>query len=370
VTQRPETLEQAAAAVRTLAAAGRGLRARGGGTKLGWGRRPDRETAEIDTRGLNRIVEHNAGDFTAVLDAGVKLSDAQAAFARTGQVLSLDPPLGESEAATIGGILAANDSGPARHRYGSMRDLVIGITVVLSDGTIAKSGGKVIKNVAGYDLAKLFTGSFGTLGLIGQIAVRLHPLASRTATVVASTSSVERISALVIALARLPLEADCFDVLWTNGSGKLLIRFAGAAAEPRAQVAAKRIAGMDSIEILTDDEAIWARQRSLQRGALVVKVSGRPTDLPKVLHATDAAGGTVVSRAALGLSWISLPASADAGTIRRTLEPRPCTVLDGAERVTDPWPAVEPGVLKVMQRVKTRFDTARAFQPGVFTGGI
>jgi glycolate oxidase FAD binding subunit len=370
VTPRPETLEQAADSVRTLAAAGRALRTRGGGTKLGWGNRPDRETTEIDTRGLNRIVEHNAGDFTAVLGAGVKLSDAQAVFARTGQVLARDPPLGADDAATIGGILAANDSGPARHRYGSMRDLVIGITVVLSDGTIAKSGGKVIKNVAGYDLAKLFTGSFGTLGLIGQIAVRLHPLAARTATVVASTRSVERMSALVIALARLPLEADCFDVLWTNGSGNLLIRFAGAAAEPRAHAAAQRITGMDAVEILTDDEVIWAHQRSLQRGALVLKVSARPTDLPKVLHAADAAGGTVVSRAALGLSWISLPESADVGAIRSMLLPRACTVLDGAGRVTEPWPAVEPGVLKVMQRVKARFDTARAFQPGVFTGGI
>ena len=104
-----------------------------------------------------------------MLDAGVRLADAQAAFAAEGQMLALDPPDG---GATVGGIVATADSGPLRHRYGSVRDLVVGMTVALSDGTVAKSGGKVIKNVAGYDLAKLFSGSFGTLGLIASVAVR------------------------------------------------------------------------------------------------------------------------------------------------------------------------------------------------------
>ena len=148
---------------------------------------------EICTRGLDRVLEHNAGDFTAVLQAGVPLAVAQEAFAEAGQMLALDPPLspwgaaGDDAAieaadagATIGGIVATNDSGPLRHKYGGVRDLVVGVTVVLSDGTIARAGGKVIKNVAGYDIGKLFAGAFGTLGLIAEVTVRLHPRPART----------------------------------------------------------------------------------------------------------------------------------------------------------------------------------------------
>ena len=115
------------------------------------------------------------GDFTAVLEAGVPFAEAQATFAEHGQRLALGPARTPAARRSAGSWPRA-DSGPLRHRYGGVRDLVVGTTVVLSDGTIAKSGGKVIKNVAGYDLAKLFAGSFGTLGLIATISVRLHPL--------------------------------------------------------------------------------------------------------------------------------------------------------------------------------------------------
>jgi glycolate oxidase FAD binding subunit len=407
--ERPRTIEEAAAVIRDRAAAGRALRPRGGGTKLGWGGAVPQELVvprmagppdddgdevaqsgsaalvDVDTRGLDRIVEHNAGDFTAVLEAGVRLADAQATFARAGQMLALDPPLGDRDAATIGGVIATNDSGPARHRYGGARDLVLGITVVLSDGTVAASGGKVIKNVAGYDLAKLFTGSFGTLGLIARVAVRLHPVPVAAATAVCSSADPDRLAAAALVLARLPLEADCLDVHWSNGAGRLLLRFGGVAAAERAHVALEHIVGLDDLHAVTDDAALWAGQRALQRAGaprdgpagngsaacdLVVKVAGRPTDLSAVLRAADAAGATVVSRAGLGLSWIGLPAGADSGAIRRALAPRSCTVLDGSDRVIDPWPAVEPGALAVMERIKARFDPARAFRPGAFVGGI
>ena len=125
-------------------------------------------------RRLDRIVEHNASDLTAVVQAGVPLAAARSAFSEAGQMLAIDPAL--DQAATVGGIMATNDSGPLRHRYGSMRDLVVGTTVALSDGTVSRSGGKVIKNVAGYDLGKLFCGSRGRLGVVARIALRLHPL--------------------------------------------------------------------------------------------------------------------------------------------------------------------------------------------------
>jgi FAD/FMN-containing dehydrogenase len=145
----------------------------------------EREGGEVilSTRRLNRVLEHEPGDLTAIVEAGIRLSELQAHLAPHGQMLALDPP-GDP---TIGACLAGDLSGPRRHRYGAMRDLVIGVTVVLADGTVASSGGKVVKNVAGYDLGKLFAGSRGRLGLIARVALRLHARPAAEATVVAET---------------------------------------------------------------------------------------------------------------------------------------------------------------------------------------
>jgi glycolate oxidase FAD binding subunit len=360
------TVEEAAAEIRELDA----VRPRGGGTKLSWGRGGTVSDApDFDTRGLNRILEHNEGDFTAVLEAGVPLLEAQARFGAAGQMLALDPPLGEGDAATIGGVIATNDSGPLRHRYGGVRDLVVGMTVILSDGTIAKSGGKVIKNVAGYDLAKLFAGSYGTLGLIASVAVRLHPAPARTATVTAAGDDPAALGRAARRLAALPLEADCLDAGWEGDAGWLAMRFGGAAAHDQAEAACEHV-DLEAVTIDTEDAEQWSVRRGMQRGDLVVKVSGRPTDLENVIAEARRAGGTVVSRAGLGLSWLNLPPDADIAALRDALAPRACTVLDGADRVEDPWPAVDPGVLAVMERIKARFDPARAFKPGTFVGGL
>ncbi len=184
------------------------LRVRGGGTKLGWGTPAPDPEVELSTSGLDRVVEHNEGDLTAILEAGVPLAKAQERFAAAGQMLALDPPLGAGDAATIGGVVASGDSGPLRHRYGAPRDLVLGMTVALSDGTVAKSGSKVIKNVAGYDLAKLFAGSFGTLGLILQVSVRLHPLPSETVTAVGHSDDPDALARAASELAHASLEKE------------------------------------------------------------------------------------------------------------------------------------------------------------------
>jgi glycolate oxidase FAD binding subunit len=356
------TAEEAAAEIRELDA----VRPRGGGTKLGWSPHPE-GAVDFDTRRFDRILEHNEGDFTAILEAGVSLVEAQARFGATGQMLAIDPPLGAGDAATIGGVMATNDSGPLRHRYGGMRDLVVGVTVVLSDGTVAQSGGKVIKNVAGYDLAKLFTGSYGTLGLIVKVAVRLHPAPPRTATVTARSDDPAAVAAAARRLAALPLEADCLDVTWDGDGGRLHVRFGGATAPERAREATRHLEL--PAEIDEDDHELWAQQRARQRSSdgVVVKVAGRPTDLENVIAVAADAGARVVSRAALGVSYV---AGADVATLRDALTPRACTVLDGADRVEDPWPAVDPGALAVMERIKARFDPARTFRPGAFVGGL
>jgi len=349
---KPSSIEQAAELLRGHE---RPVRPVGGGTKP-W--LPDRGEEPLETGALNRILEHNVGDFTAVLEAGVPFETAQAAFAEHGQMLAWDPP---AEGATVGGIMATADSGPLRHRFGGVRDLVVGVTVVLSDGTVAKAGGKVIKNVAGYDLAKLFAGSFGTLGLIATISVRLHPLPQATATVVGGSDDPEALLRAVIALSRQPLEADCLDVFWEGDAGRVMVRYSGSTAADRAHATALELEG---VEVIEDDASLWAAQRAAQRGNIVLKVSGRPTDLPAVIRA--ASGGSVVSRGALGLSWIAVE---DVATVRQALSPRACTVLDGADRVGEQWPDTG-GAQVVMERLKARFDPARIFRPGSFAGGI
>jgi len=367
-------LDAIAKRIREHGTAGQAVRPVGGGTKLAWGGGGPEGAADLETSALNGILEHNVGDFTAVLGAGVRLADAQARFAAEGQMLALDPPLGADDGATVGGVIATGDSGPLRHRFGGVRDLVVGMTVILSDGTIAKSGGKVIKNVAGYDLAKLFAGSYGTLGLIASVSVRLHPLPSRNATAIATCDDPMRLAEAASALASLPLEADCLDVAWDGDRGHLLVRFGAAAADHQAESAADRMRGLglDDARAEAEDDEIWNRQRALQRAAegYVLKVSGRPTDLPALVAAARERRGTVVSRAAHGLSWVALPPGADVAAVRDAVAPRPVVVLDGAAALEDAWPAPPPGTLAVMARLKERFDPARIFRPGAYVGGI
>ena len=389
-TERPGSPEEAAKLLRSLGEAGKAVRVRGGGTK-DWGGIGEPVAVELETGGMAKILEHNVGDLTAVLQAGVPLGEAQAAFAEEGQMLALDPPLGPRDAATVGGMVATGDSGPLRHRYGGVRDLIVGISLALSDGSLAKAGSKVIKNVAGYDLAKLFTGSHGTLGLIVTVTVRLHPKPVGNATAVGATDDPDVLEQAAIGLARLPLEADSLDAAWQHGSGRLLARFGGATAGDQAEATAQRMraAGLDGVQTVEDDADLWGDLRAAQRGprgeagdeasgrgSASLKVSARMTDLAPAIRATEAAGGALVSRAAHGLSWITL----DSGDlvrrvagVRDALQPRAVVVQDGPaelRRELDPWGPLDPGALVVMKRLKERFDTKRIFRPGAFVGGI
>jgi glycolate oxidase FAD binding subunit len=211
----------------------------------------DREGGDVvvSTRALNRVLEYEPGDLTMIVEAGLRLSELQAHLAGHGQMLALDPP-GDP---TVGACLAADLSGPRRHRYGAMRDLVIGVTLVLADGTIANSGGKVVKNVAGYDLGKLFSGSRGRLGLIARVALRLHPRPASEATVVAQS---EDPRALWQQLSHSQLAPSAVDFL---PPGRLAVMFEGGAAAVEEQVRACPGEAADA--------EIWQESASIQLGA-------------------------------------------------------------------------------------------------------
>jgi glycolate oxidase FAD binding subunit len=224
---------------------------------------------ELLTDRLDRVLEHEAGDLTCTVEGGVRLSVLQAALAEAGQRLSLDPP-GDP---TIGACLAARLSGPLSHHYGGPRDLVLGVTLVLGDGTVASSGGKVVKNVAGYDLGKLVCGSEGTLGLIARVALRLHPLPAATATLVVET---EDTADGVRALRASQLQPSALDVLHP---GRVAILFEGAEEAVEAQLeAARTLVGGGR----ADGAAVWDEARARQ-GRALGRLRFAPADLRNVL---------------------------------------------------------------------------------------
>jgi glycolate oxidase FAD binding subunit len=379
-TAEPSSAAEAAEALRTAAVAGQRVRIAGNGSKLGWGRPIAPPDVELRTTGLDRIVAHNAGDFTAIVQPGVPLATLQAELAAEGQMFAVDPPDAD---ATVGGVVAAADSGPLRHRYFAARDLVIGIQVALTDGSVARAGGTVIKNVAGYDLAKLFTGSHGTLGAITELAVRLHPLPAATATAIGASDDPAALGAAARAIAARPLEADAVDVRWEDDEGALLVRVSGDTASARgAQIVELLAEAGLATRVEEDDDALWGAQRDAQRSAagVVARVAAGQADLEAVLDAARSVGATVVGRAGLGLSWLRMEDAGDPALAaervrdqRARLAPSPVVVLDAPSAVreaVDPWGPVEPAHLALLRAVKARFDPAGALAAGLYVGGI
>lgn len=379
---RPGNAEEVAEALRERDRAEEAVVIRGGGSKAGWGTPIEGASAVLRTSSLAGVVEHNEGDLTAIVRAGTPLTAAQDVFGGADQMLAMDPWPGDSGEATIGGVVAAADGGPLRHRFGATRDLVLGIQFVTADGTVARSGSKVIKNVAGYDLAKLFTGSFGTLGVVTEVIVRLQPLPRRRVTVVGATADERALGDAARAVAGAALELECLDVAYERSGGRVLARIAGAAPEPR--VGPVRALLQDhgcEVEQMEDDAALWDEQRRAQRapGGVCVRVSARPTEITRVAQAARALGGSFVGRAAFGTCWVTLPGedAADAVAaveeLRTRMRPYACVVLDAPEetrRKLDVWHSERIPALELMRRVKARFDPKRTCNPGIFVGGI
>lgn len=261
----PDTLEQAAAAVALAARDGQRLAFVGGATELGLGNAPGRLDAVVRTGRLDRVVEHAPLDQIVTVECGVRFATLQGLLAAHGQMLALDPPW--AERATVGGIVATSAFGARRTRYGSVRDLLIGLSFVRADGTPARAGGKVVKNVAGFDLPKLFTGSLGTLGLITTATFRLHPLPETEATVLFPGGDAADARRVVATMRAAQLEPDAAAMVLDRDGGALGVRFAGFERAVKQQrdrlVAAGRSLGLE-VEPLDAGEGdrFWRRHRT------------------------------------------------------------------------------------------------------------
>jgi glycolate oxidase FAD binding subunit len=266
---RPDSIEAAAEMLAAASAAGARLR-------IG----PD-----VSLERLDRVLEHEAGDLTCTVEAGIRLSALQEALAGAGQRLSLDPP-GDP---TVGACLARRLSGPLTHRFGTPRDLVLGVTLVLGDGTVASSGGKVVKNVAGYDLGKLVCGSEGRLALIARVALRLHPLPAASATMVVETSTPADV---VRTLRRSALQLSALDVLHP---GRVAVLFEGSAAAVASQVEVADALVGGAVE----DGSVWEEARARQAESLG-RLAFAPRDLANVLSTLDEA----IVRPAAGIAYV------------------------------------------------------------------
>jgi glycolate oxidase FAD binding subunit len=278
---------------------------RGGGSKLGWGRIPASIDLIVSTAKLNTLLVHRHGDMTATAHAGMPLAQLNRELSRHGQWLPINSAF---DAATIGGVVATNDSGPSRHRFGTPRDLLIGVTLALTDGRLVKAGGHVVKNVAGYDLGKLVSGSFGTLGAIVDATFKLLPIPQVSATVEAAYDDGDALARDVMQVSTSQLEPMAFDVILEGGQYRLRLLFASSPAAVNSQVeSAQRLLSKPSSVVTGDGEmAVWSAQtRSPWSGTgAVIRFGWLPAKLTEVamlMHDVQQIAGSIVMVGRVGI---------------------------------------------------------------------
>jgi glycolate oxidase FAD binding subunit len=369
----PANTEQIAAVLRYADRNGITVAPYGGGTKQTWGS-PVNPSLILHTHRLDTVREHTWQDMTCIVQAGCVWSSMQASLAKHGQFVALDPLW--PDRATIGGIAATNDSGSLRLRYGSLRDLIIGMTIVLADGTIARSGGKVVKNVAGYDLHKLMTGAFGTLGVITEITFRLHSIPRHVQSFTIPSRDVEPLGQLLMNILDSHLSTQSLQLRSSLSGFNLDVRLATLPEVIRDQASSlSKLADSVHLEASDADSDVWnARQQHFdQTDDFVVKATMLPSDISQIAATIHSLGGTSVMQAT-GIMTASIPgaASSQLGKFRENLEAigGSLNLLHHPAHAIPIASTVPSDTLPLMRELKHRFDPNRILNPGRFVGGI
>ena len=397
--ERPSTLAEATEALQRADRDRERILFLGGGTELTLGAPPDGVEVLLSTERLERIVEYAPLDQIVAVEAGVRLASLQDVLARSGQMLALDSPW--AGRATLGGLVATNAFGPRRTRYGSIRDLIIGISIVRADGTEARAGGKVVKNVAGFDLPKLMVGSLGTLGFIATVTFRLHPRPETERTVLFPDLDADAVRQVVLALRQAQLEPGAVAALVHEGGDALGVRFDGRfelGVRFEGFEAGVRQQAMKLLDLATGQRwraesigaetarAFWARHDDARESSagFRAKLAAQPMDLERVANAAIGSlfAALEVPRCVcyptLGLAFVAGEVRiagqvAAAVSAAREAVPEGSVVIHAAppevRAAVDVW-GPPPAALPLMRAVKQRLDPARRLAPGRFVGGL
>ncbi|PSB02221.1 FAD-binding oxidoreductase [Merismopedia glauca] len=359
----------------------------GNGSKISWGGLVHPVKIAIATTKLNHLIEHAIGDLTVTVEAGIKFSDLQKQLATANQFLPLDPAYPET--ATIGGIIATADTGSLRHRYGGVRDLLIGFSFVRADGKIAKAGGRVVKNVAGYDLMKLFTGSYGTLGIISQVTFRVYPLPPASTTVLLSgeKEGIDQALRAVVASALTPTSLDLISPNLSTQLGfakqmGLILRFQSIPASVQQQAAItleiSQKLGLKGLNLESQDEAnLWHRLpqqiwNNADGTATIAKIGVKPA---KAVEAIASHASIGLIHAGKGIGLLRFTDAERLSTMRDNCENQGgfLTLLEAPATVKhkiDAWGSDRSNSINLMRIIKQKFDPQHLLNPHRFIGGI
>lgn len=372
-------------------AAGLSAVAFGGGAHMSIGNAPEAYDIAVALRRLDRVVAHEPADLTVTVEAGANLAELERMLTEHNQFLPLDPP---GAPATAGGLIAANLFGPLRHAHGTARDWLIGIRVVHADGAISKAGGRVVKNVTGYELTKLYTGSLGTLGVISEATFKLAPLPPVRRTISCTTHSAHAAATLLFAArdAGLSIEAAellsppaAFAVLG-DARWSALLRLGGmrGGVERSMRELASYVTGLNgSIDDVADDA--WQRwYTAFAPERLSLRISVPPTSVPEAVEVLDRrfAGAAAMLSATVAAGVVRAKLSPSAEQRAPTLVDRArdiaeaqggYVVVDAAppsyKREHDVFGPLRPD-FAIMKRLKDEFDPTRTLAPGRFVGRL
>lgn len=369
----PDSVEALASALAVANEHGAAIVPWGGGQHMGLGNVPARYDIALRTSALDRVVEYEPADLTITVEAGMTMGALQATLAQHGQFLPIDAPLD----ATVGGVLAANVSGPSRHAYGLPRDWLIGCRVAHVDGSISKGGGRVVKNVAGYDMPKLYVGSIGTLGVIVEATFKLAPLPPAQETLVVQCDAIDAAAELVLAAddrglaLRAVATIDTTAAFWLSG--------AGAAVERTARELRDLSQGSQTRQLEGDaSQEYWRSLAACARDGCELNASLPPSNVTHYLHDIDAEESVAYITTGLIVSTFR---DENPDMLARAIENarRVSTELGGSLVVASASIAVKERIdvwgnagsaLSLMQRLKQEFDPKATLNPGRFLRGV